>query len=133
MHQSGRPVWSWRETLALPRPQKIIRPAHTPLKSDFYNKIGQEQTSCLCEGESVRFAVRKRRNAPGSSMDRLIYAANYELPPPIECIQPRSRVTGLSWARALPCLRLIVEKHVQQGTVDFDAAVVINKTHLQRH
>jgi len=40
MHQSGRPVWGWRETLALPRPQKIIRPAHTPLKSDFYNKIG---------------------------------------------------------------------------------------------
>ncbi len=39
MHQSGRPVWGWRETLALPRPQKIIRPAHTPLKSDFYNKI----------------------------------------------------------------------------------------------
>ncbi len=45
MHQSGRPVWGWRETLALPRPQKIIRPAHTPLKSDFYNKIGQKQTS----------------------------------------------------------------------------------------
>ena len=40
MHQSGRPVSGWRETLALPRPQKIIRPAHTPLKSDFYNKIG---------------------------------------------------------------------------------------------
>jgi len=45
MHQSGRPVWGWRETLALPRPQKIIRPAHTPLKSDFYNKIGQKQKS----------------------------------------------------------------------------------------
>ena len=42
MHQSGRPVSGWRETLALPRPQKkIIRPAHTPLKSDFYNKICQ--------------------------------------------------------------------------------------------
>jgi hypothetical protein len=41
MHRNGRPVWGWRETLALPRPQKIIRPAHTPLKSDFYNKIGQ--------------------------------------------------------------------------------------------
>ena len=39
MHQSGRPVLGWRETLTLPRPQKIIRPAHTPLKSDFYNKI----------------------------------------------------------------------------------------------
>src|SRR5713101_5576817 len=39
----------------------------------------------------------------------MIYAARYELPPPIECIQPRSRVTGLSWARALPfpfCARL---------------------------
>jgi hypothetical protein len=47
MHQSGRPVWGWRETLALPRPQKIIRPAHTPLKSDFYNKIGQKQTHAL--------------------------------------------------------------------------------------
>ena len=45
MHQSGRPVSGWRETLALPRPQKIIRPAHTPLKSDFYNKIGPKQTS----------------------------------------------------------------------------------------
>jgi hypothetical protein len=45
MHQSGRPVWGWRETLALPRPQKIIRPAHTPLKSDFYNKIGQNRTT----------------------------------------------------------------------------------------
>jgi hypothetical protein len=44
MHQSGRPVWGWRETLALPRPQKIIRPAHTPLKSDFYNKIGPKRT-----------------------------------------------------------------------------------------
>ena len=44
MHQSGRPVWGWRETLALPRPQKIIRPAHTPLKSDFYNKIGHNRT-----------------------------------------------------------------------------------------
>jgi hypothetical protein len=34
----------------LPRPQKIFRPAHTPLKSDFYNKIGPKQTwfqSCL--------------------------------------------------------------------------------------
>jgi len=27
-----------------------------------------------------------------------------------------------------PNLRLIVENHVQQGTVDFDAAVVINQT-----
>jgi hypothetical protein len=45
MHQSGRPVSGWRETLALPRPQKIIRPAHTPLKSDFYNKIGPKLTS----------------------------------------------------------------------------------------
>ena len=44
MHQSGRPVCGGRETLASPRPQKIIRPAHTPLKSDFYNKIGQKQT-----------------------------------------------------------------------------------------
>jgi hypothetical protein len=35
----------WRETLALRRPQKIIRTAHTPLKSDFYNKIGPKQTS----------------------------------------------------------------------------------------
>jgi hypothetical protein len=31
--------------LALPRPQKIIRPAHTPLKSDFYNKICHKRTS----------------------------------------------------------------------------------------
>ena len=44
MHQSGRPVCGGRETLASPRPQKIIRPAHTPLKSDFYNKIGQKRT-----------------------------------------------------------------------------------------
>jgi hypothetical protein len=44
MHQSGRPVSGWRETLALPRPQKIIRPAHTPLKSDFYNKICHKRT-----------------------------------------------------------------------------------------
>jgi hypothetical protein len=34
----------WRETLALPRPQKIIRPAHTPFKSDFYNKIDPKRT-----------------------------------------------------------------------------------------
>ena len=47
MHQSGRPLWGWRETLALPRPQKIIRPAHTPLKSDFYNKIGPKRTDAL--------------------------------------------------------------------------------------
>ena len=47
MHQSGRPVCGGRETLASPRPQKIIRPAHTPLKSDFYNKIGQKQTHAL--------------------------------------------------------------------------------------
>ncbi len=26
------------------RPSKIIRPAHTPLKSDFYNKIGPKRT-----------------------------------------------------------------------------------------
>ena len=45
MHQSGPPRMGWRETLALPRPQKIIRPAHTPLKSDFYNKIGPKRTS----------------------------------------------------------------------------------------
>jgi hypothetical protein len=45
MHQTGRPVWGWRETLALPRPQKINRPAHTPLKSDFYNKIGHKRKS----------------------------------------------------------------------------------------
>jgi hypothetical protein len=44
MHQSGRPVWGWRETLALPRPQKIIRPAHTPFKSDFHNKIDPKRT-----------------------------------------------------------------------------------------
>ena len=47
MHQSGRPVWGWRETLALPRPQKIIRPAHTPLKSDFYNKIVPKRTHAV--------------------------------------------------------------------------------------
>ena len=47
MHQSSRPVWGWRETLALPRPQKIIRPAHTPLNSDFYNKICQKQTHAV--------------------------------------------------------------------------------------
>ena len=47
MHQSGRPVCGGRETLASPRPQKIIRPAHTPLKSDFYNKIGPKQTCRL--------------------------------------------------------------------------------------
>jgi len=41
MHQSGRPVWGWRETLA----SKIISPAHTPLKSDFYNKIGHKRKS----------------------------------------------------------------------------------------
>jgi hypothetical protein len=45
MHQTGRPVWGWRETLALPRPQKIIRPAHTSLESDFYNKIGPSRKS----------------------------------------------------------------------------------------
>jgi len=53
MHQSGRPVWGWRETLALPRPQKIIRPAHTPLKSDFYNKIGPKLTSRSRQGMSA--------------------------------------------------------------------------------
>jgi hypothetical protein len=53
MHQSGRPVWGWRETLALPRPQKIIRPAHTPLKSDFYNKIGQQQTHALQQKSGI--------------------------------------------------------------------------------
>jgi hypothetical protein len=37
----------WRETLALPRPQKIIRPAHTPFKSDFHNKIGHKRTHAL--------------------------------------------------------------------------------------
>ena len=47
MHQSGRPVCGGRETLASPRPQKIIRPAHTPLKSDFYNKIGHNRTPDL--------------------------------------------------------------------------------------
>jgi hypothetical protein len=40
MHQSGRLA----RKLALPPPQKIISPAHTPLKSDFYNKIGPKQT-----------------------------------------------------------------------------------------
>jgi hypothetical protein len=49
MHQSGRPVWGWRETLA----QKIIRPAHTPLKSDFYNKIGQKQTHAVQQRTSL--------------------------------------------------------------------------------
>src|SRR6202023_3532736 len=29
-------------------------------------------------------------------------------------------------------LRLIVENHVQQGTVDLDAAVVVNKTQFQK-
>ena len=53
MHQSGRPVWGWRETLALPRPQKIIRPAHTPLKSDFYNKICHKRTSRQRSGMSA--------------------------------------------------------------------------------
>jgi len=53
MHQSGRPVWGWRETLALPRPQKIIRPAHTPLKSDFYNKIGPKRTPRRHRGMSA--------------------------------------------------------------------------------
>jgi hypothetical protein len=28
----------------LPRPQKIIRPAHTPFKSEFYNKIDPKRT-----------------------------------------------------------------------------------------
>jgi hypothetical protein len=31
-----------------------------------------------------------------------------------------------------PDLRLIVENHVQQGTVDFDAAVVVNKTQFPK-
>ena len=31
-----------------------------------------------------------------------------------------------------PNLRLIVENHVQQGTVDFDAAVVVNKTQFTK-
>jgi hypothetical protein len=54
MHQSGPPRMGWRETLALPRPQKIIRPAHTPFKSDFYNKIGTKRTSALCRSAPHR-------------------------------------------------------------------------------
>jgi hypothetical protein len=57
MHQSGRPVWGWRETLALPRPQKIIRPAHTPLKSDFYNKIGHKRTHPLQQKGLLPFTL----------------------------------------------------------------------------
>jgi hypothetical protein len=43
----------WRETLALRRPQKIIRTAHTPLKSDFYNKIGPKRTHAPQQNESL--------------------------------------------------------------------------------
>jgi hypothetical protein len=37
----------------LPRPQKIIRPAHTPLKSDFYNKIGHKRTHAVQQETSL--------------------------------------------------------------------------------
>ena len=61
MHQSGRPIWGWRETLALPRPQKIISPAHTPLKSDFFNKIGHKQTraeaSVAASAKCIKVAI----------------------------------------------------------------------------
>ena len=39
MHQSGRPRMRAGAKQLAP---KIISPAHTPLKSDFYNKIGQK-------------------------------------------------------------------------------------------
>ena len=68
MHQSGRPIWGWRETLALPRPQKIISPAHTPLKSDFYNKIGPKQTFRDCGLES---AFGGKADITWASPDRL--------------------------------------------------------------
>ena len=68
MHQSGRPVCGGRETLASPRPQKIIRPAHTPLKSDFYNKIGHKQTcQPLRDGVNVPMMEKSRWESPVQS------------------------------------------------------------------
>jgi hypothetical protein len=44
-----------------------------------------------------------------------------------------SRLISITTANAsAPNLRLIVENHVQQGTVDFDAAVVVNKTQFTK-
>ena len=51
---------------------------------------------CLCG------VLRKRKPPFRHFNEKRIYAAKYELPPPSECIQPRSRVTDLSWAGALP-------------------------------